>query len=257
MWYAFTPTHQFLGERGYVAIVVKVCQDRIMQVDIFIRSWHGDFNWLEYCLRSIKKYAHGFGKVHICIPSDDITMLPAGSEEVHLVNRWSDDYIGQQNDKLHCDMYCNAPYVLCMDSDCVLTRDLRPEDLFMQGNPIWLYEAVPHNQSPWYPITEEALGWMPEFEFMRRHPFVFSRSALRDFRAFMFNRHGESLSNWLKKRPKGRFSEFNAFGAWAYRNYHEHFAWMTPEEVPCYVMQKWSWGGLNDEIKKEFEALLA
>jgi hypothetical protein len=228
-----------------------------MQVDIFIRSWHGDFNWLEYCLRSIKKYAKGFGKVHICIPADDYPLLPPCDAEVHLVKRWDDDYIGQQNDKLHADWYCRSPYILVMDSDCVFTQEVSPADFFREGNPVWLYEAVPHDQSPWYPITQEAIKHMPEFEFMRRHPFVFTRQALRDFRDFMFNCHEEDISQWLKKRPKGRFSEFNAFGAWAYRNYYKHFAWLHPSEMETYVMQKWSWGGLSGEIKEELEKILA
>ena len=229
-----------------------------MQVDIFIRSWHGDFGWLEYCLRSIKKYAKGFGKVHVCIPIQDYPLLPdVGDVEVHLVERWADDYIGQQNDKLHADWYCRSPYILVMDSDCVFTKEVKPEDFFREGNPVWLYESVPHDQSPWYPITQEAVKHMPEFEFMRRHPFVFTRQSLRDFRDFMLNCHQENISQWLKKRPKGRFSEFNAFGAWAYRNYYKHFAWLHPSEMETYVMQKWSWGGLSNEIKEELEKIIA
>jgi len=229
-----------------------------MQVDIFIRSWHGDFNWLEYCLRSIKKYAKGFHKVHVCIPIQDYGMLPdVGDVEVHLVERWADDYIGQQNDKLHADWYCRSPYILVMDSDCVFTQEVSPTDFFREGNPVWLYESVPHDQSPWYPITQEAIKHMPEFEFMRRHPFVFTRQSLRDFRDFMFNCHQEDISQWLKKRPKGRFSEFNAFGAWAYRNYYKHFAWLHPSEMETYVRQSWSWGGLSPEIKEELEKILA
>jgi hypothetical protein len=229
-----------------------------VQVDIFIRSWHGDFNWLEYCLRSIKKYAKGFGKVHVCIPIQDFDVFPnVDGVEVHLVERWADDYIGQQNDKLHADWYCRSPYILVMDSDCVITKDLRPEDLFREGNPIWLYEAVPRDATPWYEITQEAIKSMPEFKFMRRQPFVFSAQSLKDFRKFMFECHGEDICLWLKKRPYRRFSEFNAFGAWAYRNYHRHFCWLHPAEVDTFVKQSWSWGGITPEIKEELEKIVA
>jgi len=228
-----------------------------MQVDIFIRSYHGDFHWLEYCLRSIKKYAKGFGKVHVCIPIGDFDLLPPVEAEVHLVESWPDGYIQQQNDKLHSDWYCRSPYIMCMDSDCVFTQEVSPADFFREGNPIWLYEAVPYDHSPWYPITQEAIKSMPEFEFMRRHPFVFSAQSLKDFRKFMFECHGEDISLWLKKRPKGRFSEFNAFGAWAYRNYHRHFCWLHPAETETFVKQSWSWGGLTPEIKEELEKIVA
>ena len=229
-----------------------------MQVDIFIRSHAQDFPWLVYCLKSIKKYARGFHKVHICIPINDFASLPdVGGAEVHLVEKWADDYIGQQNDKLHADWYCRSPHILILDSDCIFTKPVRPEDFFREGNPIWLYEAIPKEDTPWYEITQEAIKSMPEFEFMRRHPFVFSRQSLRDFRDFMFHCHQEDLSKWLKGRPWRRFSEFNAFGAWAYRNYYKHFAWLHPSEMEVYVMQKWSWGGLSDEIRQELDGILS
>jgi hypothetical protein len=228
-----------------------------MTVDIFIRSYRGDFHWLEYCLKSIKKYAHGFNKVHLCIPKNDITALPAGNEVVHLVNGWDDDYIGQQNDKLFCDHFCGSPYALVLDSDCILVRDLKPEDLFIEGRPVWLYESVPDGSSPWPAIVEEAIGWKPDFDFMRRHPFVMPRQELRDFRQFMFNKHGEALNVWLKKRPYRRFTEYNSFGAWAYKEKYGSFTWMSPGEFPTYVRQFWSWGGLTKEIEREIDILLA
>jgi hypothetical protein len=227
-----------------------------MNVDIFIRSYHGDFQWLNYCLRSLRKYAKGFGKIHLCIPHGDLEMLTKGSEEVHLVNRWDDDYIGQQNDKLHCDLYCPANYIMCLDSDCLLTREIEPDDLFDNGKPIWLFEPVPSYQTPWYPIVEEAIGWRPDYEFMRRHPFVFDRKCLREFRQFMFGLHGESLDSWLRKRPKARFSEFNSYGAWAYRERHDYYSWKLPIEVPTFINQEWSWGGLKPEIVEKMEDIL-
>jgi hypothetical protein len=228
-----------------------------MTVDIFIRSYRGDFNWLGYCLQSISKYAVGFNKVHLCIPANDIGLLPKGDEVVHLVNGWEDDYIGQQYDKLTCDHFCNAPYIMILDSDCVLTNTLNAEDLFREGKPVWLYESVPDGDSPWPEIVEEAIGWRMEYDFMRRHPFVVSRRSLVDFRAFMFNKHKEALNVWLKKRPYRRFSEFNSFGAWAYKCYYDHFSWLPPQEFPSYLKQYWSWGGTNDIIRSEIEKILA
>jgi len=228
-----------------------------MKIDIFIRSYRGDFNWLQYCLQSIKKYAHGFGKIHLCINADDYPLLPPCDAEVHLVSSWPDGYIQQQNDKLFCDQFCGSPYVLVLDSDCILTQELKPEDLFIEGKPVWLYESVPDGASPWPPIVQEALGFKPEFEFMRRHPFLMPKDELVAFRQFMFNKHGEALNVWLKKRPYRRFSEFNSFGAWCYNQRYNAFTWMSPAEFPTYVKQFWSWGGLTQEIKNEIEILLS
>ena len=129
--------------------------------------------------------------------------------------------------------------------------------MFFEGSPIWLYESVPKDSTPWYEITQEAVKHMPEFEFMRRHPFMFTSQSLRDFRKFMFECHGEDICLWLKKRPERRFSEFNAFGAWAYRHYYKHFSWKHPSEIPTYVRQFWSWGGLDGDAKAEIEKILS
>jgi hypothetical protein len=73
----------------------------------------------------------------------------------------------------------------------------------------------------------------------------------------MFNCHQEDITTWLKKRPKSRFSEFNAFGAWAYRNYYRHFAWKHPSEVDVFVRQFWSWGGIDGDVKAEINKFLS
>lgn len=228
-----------------------------MNVDIFIRSYRQDFGWLKYCVKSIEKYAKGFGKLHICIPVDDFEFLPNIKAEVHLVEPWADDYIGQQNDKLYADFYCRSPHILILDSDCVFTQEVKPDDFFIGGKPIWLYESIPREASPWWGIIKETIGCDAEYDFMRRHPFVFSSQSLKDFRRFFFNCHKEGITTWLKRRPYRSFTEFNAFGAWAYHHYYDHFAWLPPQEMPVYVNQKWSWGGLSEEIRAELENLLA
>lgn len=225
-------------------------------MDIFIRSYKGDFKWLELCVRSIEKYAKGFGKLHVAIPKEDLAELPKLNAEVHLVNRWEDDYLGQQSDKLYSDMYCRNRYIMCLDSDCVLTQELKPEYLFVNHKPLWLYEDVPPNASPWPKITEEILGFDPKYEFMRRHPFVFDRECLIEFRRFMFNKFNQALHLTIKQRPFHSFSEFNAYGAWCYRHARDNYSWATPDMAPVLVKQYRSWDGLTDEIRAEIEAIL-
>jgi hypothetical protein len=211
-------------------------------------------------LRSIKRYAAGFNKVHICIPSDDITHLPAGNEEVHLVNRWEDDYIGQQNDKLHADQFCSSPYILCIDSDCIFTREVTPHNFFFDGKPVWFYEKpVPENLF-WLYLVEQCCGFYPEYEYMRRHPFVFRRDCLIEFRKFMHHHSGKELSKFLKDRPKRHFSEFNCYGAWCHVNRKEDYQWMHPSLWPVFVKQ-YKLGRISQEIdestQKELESILA
>src|SRR5206468_8669427 len=42
-------------------------------VDIFIKTYPGDYVWLEYCIRSLMKYARGFRQ--IVIVSDELDRL--------------------------------------------------------------------------------------------------------------------------------------------------------------------------------------
>ena len=62
-----------------------------MNVDIFYRSYSQDFNWLALSLLSVKKYAHGFGKVHVAIPVSEIGLLPKFDGEVHLIEPKASD----------------------------------------------------------------------------------------------------------------------------------------------------------------------
>ena len=39
-----------------------------MASDIFIRTYWKDTEWLEFCLRSITRYARGFGSVIVVAP---------------------------------------------------------------------------------------------------------------------------------------------------------------------------------------------
>jgi hypothetical protein len=225
-------------------------------MDIFIRSWRNDFHWLKYCIDSINKNAKGFGKLHIVIPVNDLELLPKFDAEVHVVSDWEDGYLQQQSDKLYSDMYCRNRYILCLDSDCIVTEELKPEYLFVNHKPIWLYEGLNRGQSPWPMITEEVLGFDPIYEFMRRHPFVFDRECLIEFRRFMFNKYNQALHLTIKQRPFHSFSEFNAYGAWCYKYSKMSYSWCTPDMVPVYVKQYRSWDGLSDDIRKEIEAML-
>ena len=44
-------------------------------VDIFIKTYHKDFIWLEYCIKSIKKFCKGFRDV-VIVSDDDGNLIP-------------------------------------------------------------------------------------------------------------------------------------------------------------------------------------
>ena len=227
-----------------------------MNVDIFYRSYSQDFNWLALSLLSVKKYAHGFGKVHVAIPVSEIGLLPKFDGEVHLIEpKASDGYMDQRITKLHADDFCKAEYVMHMDSDCILTKDVSPMDLFLDGKPVYLREDG--CVSPWMDISARSLGWRDSYEYMRRLPIVFPRWMYREFRAFMATNTGMSVDNWIAIQNGHEFSEFNTMGQWAYRYHSDAFTWMEPRDWPSFCKQYRSWDGLDEEKRAEIERILA
>jgi hypothetical protein len=227
----------------------------MLSCDIFIRSYAGDFAWLEYCLKSIKKYGHGFDKVHIVVPSNDAGSVPVqGTEVVHLTTDRTDGYMAQQLTKLHADEFCQAEYVLHVDSDCIFFKDFSPLDFFLDGKPIMLHEKF---ETIWNAITEQHLGWRDDHEYMRRLPIIYPRWMYLAFRQWMKKKHAMSVDDYVIRQNNRNFSEFNTFGQWAKRLYKDSFTWMEPKDVPKYCEQFWSWGGITPEIKEKIKIILA
>jgi len=226
-----------------------------MKADIFIRSYAGDFEWLSYCLRSIKKYGNGFGEVHIAVPINDIGSVPVlGGEEVHGVTDRTDGYMAQQITKLHADEFCTAEYVLHVDSDCIFTKDFSPLDFFLDAKPVLLKEEC---ESIWRDITEKHLGWHDKSEYMRRLPIIYPRWMYKPFRDWMQKKHNMSVSDYVIQQSGREFSEFNTFGQWAYKFYPDAFSWLQPHELPIVAIQHWSWGGISGEIRDKMDIILA
>jgi FkbM family methyltransferase len=116
---------------------------------------------------------------------------------------------------------------------------------------------------PWREPTEKFLGEPVEFEFMRRAPVLIPRWAYAELEAFCQRQHGCHVGDYIGRQPLRAFSEYNAMGAFLYRYHRDKFHWIdtsaTPEsEWPeLTVKQCWSYGGLTDEIRAEFDRILS
>jgi hypothetical protein len=107
-------------------------------VDLVIRTYYKDLEWLEYCLRSIRRYATGFRSVIVVIPrASEGAYLRRRIVADHLVicQSFRDDYLGQQVTKLYSDEYTDADYIAHLDADTVFIRPVSPGDLFYRGRP--------------------------------------------------------------------------------------------------------------------------
>jgi hypothetical protein len=226
-------------------------------VDLFIRSYKKDFEWLSYCLKSCAKSAKGFRQIHIVVPHGDQHELNHLTlEKVHICPRYTEDYLGQQVTKLNADLYSDADFICHIDSDTVWLHDVSPKDFIHKGKAIVYYEPYDRiGECPWQPIVEEAIGWKPEFEFMRRPPHTFPRWLYKEMRDFLQTTHKVPSDTFVATRPDRRFSEYNTLGAYAWKHHRDKFEWRDPKQDKDTVRQFWSWGGLEAN-RQELETIL-
>jgi Family of unknown function (DUF6492) len=238
---------------------------------IFIKSWPPDYGFLSYCLKSIHRYAKGFSEVVVLIPDD--SDLPLTQERLVKVHdpvsngktMHGQGYVRQQLYKVRADKYCNSDMVCMMDSDCVFTRPVTPDDLMVDGKPLWLMtpfsDILPTDKNLY--AHQESIkafsGIEPQYEYMRRHSQVIPKWAFGCFRDYVQERHGMSFEQWALAQPFRGVTEFNFIGQFLHREFPNfiHFH-DTRFGIPeSFVKQWWSWSGLTPQVRLEIEAILA
>lgn len=244
--------------------------------DIFIRTYPGDYGWLDYCLQAVGKYARGFRKIWIMSPaepSDPLRLLVqgfGGQAEWKLVNdECKDGYLAQQITKLYADMQTDADYILHLDSDTLFTREVTPYSFLDNGKLAWYYTPYPiwyvppgHTEKKlvhWQPITEKFMGFVQPFEFMRRLPMMIPRWLYPKLREYCHQTHRRVISEYIGAQPLREFSEFNALGALAFCHYHDRFEWINTLQhtMPAPLARQFhSWGGITPDTEKEIQEIL-
>lgn len=232
-----------------------------MQVSIFIKSYRNDFKWLKYCLRSINKFYTGWDEIVIAVPERDrreIESWGLTNERIVVVPEYGEGYLYQQVAKLQAYKYCNGQFIQFVDSDIVFTEPLHVDFFFRDGHPIILKTRYDGKRlggaECWKDITEKALGYPVEFEYMRRNCLVYHRSTLE-----LISRSYPALEKYVMKQPNRAFSEFNFMGAFVEKFHSAGYKFLDTdkEEIPPQPWtQYWSWGGLNEETINQLEGLL-
>lgn len=234
-----------------------------MKVSIFIRTYENDFPWIIPCLRSIEKYCSGFHEVVLHVDPDQVDRLGAGIPPwVKVVSspvKTPNGYLNQQVAKLYADQFCEGDIICYHDSDCLFNRPNTPMDLV----DFWMPYAIPRikfihtpysvlgNAVPWQSPTELCLQSPVQSEFMRRFPMVFWKKTLVEFRKWFETTNRGPLDQWVARQ--NTFSEFNALGAWAFKNHHAEYLWINSETDPLpvpHVRQFWSHGGISSFLSE-------
>lgn len=239
-----------------------------MSTAIFIRSYNKDFEWLSYCVRSIRKFCSGFNEVVLAVPIGHYVQLTDEIkncvDHIHPVEpRTSRGYLDQQITKLRAHHYTDADQILYVDSDCLFAAPATPETFMRDGKPLLLKTAYDvfrsHQQRTgekqnvlcWQPITEAAIGFPVAYEYMRRLPILHDVRTLLEVET----RYPRMIDHIRSIHGNG-FSEFNALGAVAERYLSDlyHIQDTETEPLPPIVCeQSWSWGGISDEKREHME----
>lgn len=232
-----------------------------MTCDIFIKSYIPDLHWLAYALRSIAKFSNGFRRTVVALPPDHGLNL---TQEHVVICPGPESYLYQQVCKLNADLRTDADFILHFDSDMILTKPVSPEFFFKDGKPIWVITPwgvlSEDEKKAWMHVMVKALREFPPYEFMRKCAVMVPRWLYAEFRAHMEKLHGFSMEAYVMNQPGHEFSEYNCLGFYAWLYHRDKFYWhdTTVDGVPKWpFQQRWSWGGLTQEIKNELEIALA
>ncbi len=222
-----------------------------MNVSAFIRTFEGDFEWLEYCLRSLEKYGSQLLEVVVTVPASQFHSLTrrdlrrAIYQGVPVV--CGNDYIDQQRSKSRADEYCKGDFILHLDSDCVAFKELDLAEFFEGGLPKLLFRKWEDAGSAnvWQPITKGVLRRVPQFETMATHPTIYHRSTHELFRRHIEELHGLPFDDFMASQQS--FSEFNAIGNFCHLYTPDAYRFVRcgpADGYPRPLKQHWSRGDI-------------
>jgi hypothetical protein len=242
-------------------------------VDIFIKTYYKDFVWLEYLLRSIKKFASGFRNI-VIVSDDDGHLLPDIFKEIinftlvyvkvpettRYINHGI-GYIWQQCIKLNWYKYTNADSVIIFDSDEMLSCNTTPNSFKTNNKYNWFYRkwkdaggAIVHKES-----TDKFIGYDTEYESMCITGFYFTLDASQKLNTYLNKIYGSSdIFYIINKHDLSGLSEFNIYGNFIHKIQHPDYNYLydTKNAFNHSIVKSWSWGGLKDDDKTKRESIL-
>ena len=239
-----------------------------MKTEIFIVSYSPDIQYLEYCIRSVEKFARGFSGVTLLVPTHERKMgLWANFEYRNGIKIKLRDYtvpdnralwhLAHQIQKCRAEEWCpDADLILHTDSDCIFTEAVTPDDYIIDGKPRLMIEDFTRMPgSHWKDTTERALGTTAKYETMRQHPAVHYAGMYGDMRRRVEAVHNMPFNDYvLAQKPDfpWGFSEFCALGAFVLiaskwkSKYHIIDLGRSPWPKTK-LMQFWSHGPIDSE----------
>ena len=233
-----------------------------MKCDIFIRSYKKDSEWLEYCIKSIEKYASGFNDIIITYPEGDDCCNHSSAKNFPIKEIHPDGYIDQQLTKLNANKYTgdDTTHILFIDSDCCFFDKFTPETYCINESPYVCITHYDYLDTPWKSITQDIMGIEIEYEFMRRQPLMYRKESLINLQNWFLYTKSITLTDFMANVEGRKVSEYNILGSYVYYiNGHDKYKWInTNLDIIPYnpIRQFRSWDGINEKIREEINNYL-
>lgn len=240
------------------------------KVDIFIKTYHKDFEWLRYCLASIKRFARGFRQVVLVVDHPQPVKIPPDwlwqdcrIVEVPLPPR-ARGYVWQQCVKLNWYNYTDADAVFILDSDTMFTKPSTLSDFCTNGKFHWFLRdwSTAGLSKKWHAPVERLMMEPVPYEAMCAPGFVLTREMTIAFKNHFCSRHG-TTEIWHAVRDKTQedVSEFNMLGNFIHKYKPQDYTCLINVDFSQYancqnLRQTWSWGGLKDDERQIRDQLL-
>jgi hypothetical protein len=233
-------------------------------LDIFIKTYHKDFKWLFFCLFSIDKFVDGFQNIVIAIPNKDKHLFTIDTKQFSRIHNrikyiytddYGDTYLYQQYIKMIAYKYSDADSIMFVDSDIVFKEKTNISDFFIENKPIIYYAPYKYVGAAicWKRPTSDFIGEEQIYEFMRRNCLIYFRNTLIEIHEKYPN-----LEKMIMDSKVG-FSEFNAIGAWAFKNHSNIYEFINVKEIapsPPKHIQFWSPTNINEKDLKQIREIL-
>lgn len=246
-----------------------------MTTDIFIKTYHKDFVWLPYCLKSIHKFSSGFRNI-VIVADNDGHKIPdeylIDNCKVYYVDlpvkRPSNvehglGYLWQQSIKLTWYNYSDADAVLIMDSDEMFTVPITPDSFKKDGKFKWNFRdwSKAGTGICWRPSTDFILGINTQYDAMGITGFILQKETSIALKNYICSLHStDSIWDTFVKYNMPTASEFNVFGSFILHSdsleYTKVFDYNRENCINYTILKSWSWGGLSAAEKQKREAIL-
>lgn len=247
-------------------------------VDIFIKTYPKDHEWLYLCLKSINKYCYGFRNVVIVTDKGGMADLDrivskarirfpvkcfeAEKPEDDPKHQWGPTGTGYQFQKaikIEWGKYSDADACFQVDSDCIFTGHASPWNwMTPEGKPVWIRgdwsKASDSEKKTWDAGRKFfTKGKGSKWNWMVKPGFLMTREATEALIRYLYRNFNQSPKTFFLDTSHSQISVYNTFGLFLEKQNHGyHFAgleWRVP------IQQNWSWGGLESKLAEIWQVL--